>query len=98
MPRPSERVLSRRRAQTRDLHRLRRQGLVQPGSRTGPAAIRCSDRSTGDMFAFGFVSASMTGYLPGEKPSSIDANIYGFIANIYFYDIETPLKQFVVSH
>jgi hypothetical protein len=92
MPRPSERVLSRRRAQTRDLHRLRRQGLVQPGSRTGPAAIRCSDRSTGDMFAFGFVSASMTGYLPG------DANIYGFIANIYFYDIETPLKQFVVSH
>jgi hypothetical protein len=50
------------------------------------------------MFAFGFVSASMTGYLPGEKPISIDANIYGFIANIYFYDIETPLKQFVVSH
>ena len=23
--------------------------------------------------------------------------IYGFIANIYFYDIETPLKQFVAS-
>jgi hypothetical protein len=29
--------------------------------------------------------------------TSIDAGIYGFIANIFFYDIETPLKQFVVS-
>ena len=31
------------------------------------------------------------------KPTSIDAGIYGFIANIFFYDIDTPLKQFVVS-
>jgi glutathione S-transferase len=38
-----------------------------------------------------------TGYVHGEEPSSIDASIYGFIANIYFYDIESPLKQFVVS-
>jgi len=38
------------------------------------------------------------GYLHGLEPTSIDAAIYGFIANIYFYDIETPLKQFVVSH
>jgi glutathione S-transferase len=38
------------------------------------------------------------GYLHGEKASSIDAGIYGFIANIYFYDIETPLKQFVTAH
>jgi glutathione S-transferase len=38
------------------------------------------------------------GYLHGPKPTSIDAGIYGFIANIYFYDIDTPLKQFVVSH
>jgi glutathione S-transferase len=37
------------------------------------------------------------GYVHGEKPTSIDASIYGFIANIYFFDIETPLKQFVVS-
>jgi hypothetical protein len=27
----------------------------------------------------------------------IDAGIYGFLANIYFYDIETPIKQFVTS-
>jgi hypothetical protein len=37
------------------------------------------------------------GYVHGEKPTSIDAGIYGFIANILFYDIDTPLKQFVVS-
>jgi glutathione S-transferase len=37
------------------------------------------------------------GYVHGDKPTSIDAAIYGFIANIYFYDIETPLKQFVAA-
>ena len=36
-------------------------------------------------------------YFHGAKPSSIDAGIYGFIANIHFYDIPTPLKQFVES-
>jgi glutathione S-transferase len=38
------------------------------------------------------------GFVHGERPTSIDAAIYGFVANIYFYDIDTPLKQFVVSH
>ncbi|HEY3891970.1 MAG TPA: glutathione S-transferase C-terminal domain-containing protein [Bradyrhizobium sp.] len=38
------------------------------------------------------------GYLHGDKPTGIDAGIYGFIANIYFYDIETPLKKFVIAH
>ena len=38
------------------------------------------------------------GYLHGDKPTSIDAGIYGFTANIYFYDIDTPLKQFVIAH
>jgi glutathione S-transferase len=37
------------------------------------------------------------GYIHGAHPTSIDAGIYGFIANIHFYDIETPLKQFVSS-
>lgn len=37
-------------------------------------------------------------YVHGEKPTSIDAGIYGFTANIYFYDIDTPLKQCVISH
>jgi glutathione S-transferase len=38
------------------------------------------------------------GYVHGEEPTAIDAGIYGFIANIYFYDIDTPLRQFVVAH
>jgi glutathione S-transferase len=40
---------------------------------------------------------SAEGYVHGETPTSIDASIYGFIANINFYDIDTPLKQFVSS-
>ena len=39
-----------------------------------------------------------SGYVHGVKPTSIDAGIYGFIANIYFYDIDTPLKRCVVAH
>src|ERR1700755_2942745 len=38
------------------------------------------------------------GYVHGDTPASIAAGLYGFIANIYFYDIDTPLKQFVVAH
>ena len=37
------------------------------------------------------------GYVHGANPTSVDAGIYGFIANIYFYDIDTPLKEFVVG-
>ena len=37
------------------------------------------------------------GFLFGSKPGSIDAGIYGFVANIYFYEIDTPLKDFVVA-
>jgi Glutathione S-transferase, C-terminal domain len=29
---------------------------------------------------------------------STDAGLYGFVANIYFYDIDTPLRQFVATH
>jgi glutathione S-transferase len=39
-----------------------------------------------------------TGFVHGDKPGSIDAGIYGFIANIYFFPIETPLKACVSSH
>ena len=37
-----------------------------------------------------------SGFLFGANPSSIDAAIYGFTANIYLYDIDTPLKKFVL--
>jgi glutathione S-transferase len=38
------------------------------------------------------------GYVHGEMPTSIDAGIYGFIANIHFFPIPTPLKAFVTAH
>jgi len=38
------------------------------------------------------------GFVHGDRPGAVDAGIYGFIANIYYYDIDTPLKQFVVAH
>jgi glutathione S-transferase len=38
------------------------------------------------------------GYVHGAKPTSIDAGIYGFTANIHFFPIETPLKAFVTAH
>ena len=38
------------------------------------------------------------GYVHGPAPAGIDAGIYGFIANIYFFDIDTPLKRFVLAH
>ena len=38
------------------------------------------------------------GYLHGAEPSVVDAAVYGFIANIYFFAIDTPLRQFVVAH
>jgi len=38
------------------------------------------------------------GFVHGPAPTSIDAGIYGFIANIYFLPIPTPLKAFVDAH
>jgi glutathione S-transferase len=37
-------------------------------------------------------------YVHGAQPTSIDAGIYGFIANIHIFPIETPLKAFVTAH
>ncbi len=38
------------------------------------------------------------GFVFGPQPTSVDAGIYGFVANIYFLEIDTPLRQFVRSH
>jgi len=37
------------------------------------------------------------GYVHGATPTSVDAGIYGFVANIQFFDIDTPLKHFISS-
>ena len=39
------------------------------------------------------------GFMFGPQPTSIDAGVYGFVAqHPISYDIDTPLKQFVASH
>lgn len=38
------------------------------------------------------------GFVHGATPTSCDAGIYGFIANIYYFPIPTPLKAFVDAH
>lgn len=37
------------------------------------------------------------GFVFGASPTTLDASIYGFVANIYYYDIDTPLRQYVTS-
>lgn len=34
-------------------------------------------------------------YLFGDQPHNIDACCYGFLANIFYFDIDTPLKGFI---
>ena len=36
-------------------------------------------------------------FIFGKKPHSLDACIYGFLANIYYFEIDTPLRQFIQS-
>lgn len=37
-------------------------------------------------------------YIFGEKVHSVDACCYGFLANIYYFDIDTPLKEYIHSN
>jgi glutathione S-transferase len=37
-------------------------------------------------------------FLHGDSPTSSDAAAYGFLANIHFFDIPTPLKAFIGTH
>jgi glutathione S-transferase len=37
-------------------------------------------------------------FLFGDAPTSSDAEAYGFLANIHFYDIPTPLRACISSH
>lgn len=38
------------------------------------------------------------GFVFGPQPGATDAAIYGFLANIHFYPIATPLRAFVAAH
>ena len=37
------------------------------------------------------------GFLFGSQPCSVDAAMYGFVANILFFDIDTPLRTCLLS-
>jgi glutathione S-transferase len=60
--------------------------------RYGPPEV--CDRGLADLGVFANLMPQ-TGYFFGPRPSSIDAALYGFIANIYYYEIETPLRSWV---
>jgi glutathione S-transferase len=56
------------------------------------------------VYARGMDNLRVVADLLGEKPfffgarlEKIDATLYGFVANIYFYEIDTPLKRYVLS-
>jgi len=42
--------------------------------------------------------APRQGFVFGTMPCSLDAALYGFVANIYFFEIDTPLRQFVMAN
>jgi len=60
-----------------------------------PASVY--DRGIADLKALAHLLPE-GGYMFGPKPGSIDAAIYGFVANIYLYEIDTPLKACVAAH
>src|SRR5207253_11237775 len=47
--------------------------------------------------AMGARPALSPGLTGAAAPTSIDAAVYGFVANIYFHEIDTLLKRFVLS-
>ena len=88
---PSVTAAGMEQAQQYNFERYRYQGI----GRYEPDAVY--ERGIADLRAVADLMPER-GFLFGAEPSSIDAGIYGFVANIYFYKINTPLKQFVVSH
>lgn len=79
-----------RKAQEFNAHRYYYQGI---GRFAPPAAYA---RGLADLQVLANLIPA-DGYLHGPAPTSTDAAIYGFIANIFFYPIETALRQFVAA-
>jgi glutathione S-transferase len=79
-----------RKARELNFQRYHYQGI----GRYAPAAVY--ERGVADLKVLANLIPA-NNYLHGPKPTSIDAGIYGFIANIHFYEIDTPLKQFIAS-
>ena len=54
-------------------------------------------RGIGDLETIG-AQLPAEGFVFGTVPCSLDAAIYGFVANIRFYPIGTPLRAWVLGH
>jgi hypothetical protein len=65
----------------------------------GMSYSRWKDPQFWPMFRDAFLKTHPQLTLAGMEasPTSTDAGVYGFIANIYYYNIETPLRAFVAS-
>ncbi len=37
-------------------------------------------------------------FIFGDKFSTIDATIYGYLANIYYFEIDTPLREYLIKN
>ena len=88
---PSVTASSMEQARAYNFERYRYQGI----GRYEPAAV--FERGVADLQALATLIPD-EGFVFGKEPSSIDAAIYGFGANIHFYEIHTPLRIFVASH
>jgi glutathione S-transferase len=78
-------------AQTYNFERYRYQGI----GRYEPADVY--KRGLADLQVLADLIGD-SGFLFGSRPGSADAGAYGFLANIYFYAIDTPLREFVRTH
>jgi glutathione S-transferase len=74
-----------------NFERYRYQGI----GRYEPADVYA--RGVADLQALADVTPASE-FLFGPTASSIDAAAYGFVANIVYFNIDTPLKRFVQSH
>lgn len=77
-------------ARSYNFERYRYQGI----GRYEPADVYV--RGIADLQALADIMPA-SGFLFGAQPSSADAAAYGFVANILFFDIDTPLKRYVES-
>ena len=75
-------------ARTYNSERYRHQGI----GRYAPDDVYA--RGLADLRALASV-APAGGCLFGPQPASTDAALYGFMANVLYFDIDTPLKRFV---
>jgi len=78
-------------ARAYNFERYRYQGI----GRYAPAEAYA--RGVADLRVLGNLAPEQ-GFVFGPAPTSIDAAIYGFVANIRLYPIATPLKAFADAH